>query len=94
VAEKVREGFPLNEAYEAAMKVKAAPETDKILRERLAREAPDLMAIVQDGKMNVREALAALDERIKYDLDCGKVATGNLVRIINCCGPAELRRSE
>ena len=36
------------------------------------------MAIVQDGKMNLREALAALDERLKHAENLKKVATGEL----------------
>jgi hypothetical protein len=61
LVEKVRDGFPLDEAYDLAMTAKRAPETDEALREKLAREAPDLMALVQDEKMNLREAVAAGD---------------------------------
>jgi hypothetical protein len=52
LAERVRDGFPLNQAYEIAMSAKNAPETDDSLRARLANLAPDLAAIVQDGNLN------------------------------------------
>ena len=55
----MRDGLPLNEAYEIALRARTTPDRDT-LRERLAREARDLMAIVQDGKMTIREALAIL----------------------------------
>lgn len=87
LVEKVRDGFPLNEAYEVAMTAKHAPDTDESLRRRLSSLAPDLMTIVQDGKMNIREGIAALDARIKQEDDLKKVATGNLARVVRSLYP-------
>jgi ParB-like nuclease domain len=62
LVENVRDGGSLDEAYGIAMTAKRAPETDGAMRQKLARER-DLLALVQDGKISLREAVAALDER-------------------------------
>jgi hypothetical protein len=88
LAAKVRDGFPLSEAYEAAMTVKRAPDSDEFLRAKLSA-APEFMTLVEEGKMSLREACAALDERKSEEEKHKKIATGNLIRILTALYPQE-----
>jgi hypothetical protein len=45
------------------------------------------MAIVQDGKMNIREGIAALNQRIGHEEGSKKVATRNLARAVHALHP-------
>lgn len=88
LAENVRDGRKsLKDAFELADAARKATEADDSLHDRLEREAPDLLAIVDEGKMTLREAIAALDERERRAADAKRAATTSLSRVIASLDP-------
>jgi len=53
----------LNDAYDAARERKKAAEEDRARRERLGGGASDLMSLVDEERMSLADAVAALDAR-------------------------------
>ena len=63
LARQVRDGLPLNDAYEDVRDAKKRGQSDDAKRAALEEEAPDLAALVEEEKMKLNEAHAAMLER-------------------------------
>jgi hypothetical protein len=63
MAIRVRDGFPLSEAFEQAKAERAAALSDEARKERLRDQGPDLLSLVEEGRMTIAEAIAALVQR-------------------------------
>ena len=59
----MRDGLPLNDAYEDVRDAKKRGKSDDAKRAALEEEAPDLAALVEEEKMKLNEAHAAMLER-------------------------------
>jgi hypothetical protein len=62
---RVRDGFPLSEAFEQAKREREAAQTDEGRKARLRQKAPDLLTLVEEGRMTIVEADAASTAREK-----------------------------
>lgn len=87
LAEAVRDGtVPLAEAFQQAEEARQAQTSAETMRAVLQAEAPELLEMVDEGRMKLPEARAALKERQAEIERHKKVATlnvANLVRILN-----------
>ena len=71
-------GLGLNEAYKQAQDRKAKADSVEARMERLRIEAPDLSDLVIEGRLEISDAIAALDKRQREAKEARETTTRNL----------------
>lgn len=85
---------PLNQAYEEARNRKLTAEGAESRFARLQREAPGLAALVQEERMTLVEAEAALRERKEEEKRQVRTVTENLNTALTCLDPGRINADD